>query len=73
MKTPDADSLRDIARRAESMSAAELERKKQSRECFVPVHIPALTPVVLSTLPVTPDSPRRAEIPAEGTPETFRG
>jgi protein kinase C substrate 80K-H len=28
------DSLQDIAKHAESMSAAELERKKQSRGCF---------------------------------------
>ncbi|KAH0839562.1 glucosidase II beta subunit-like protein-domain-containing protein [Lanmaoa asiatica] len=35
MKNPNSDSLQDIAKHAESMSAAELERKKQSRRCFV--------------------------------------
>lgn len=33
MRSPNTDFLQDIAKHAESMSAAELERKKQSRGC----------------------------------------
>lgn len=35
MKGSDVDCLQDIAEHAESISATELERKKQSRRCFL--------------------------------------
>lgn len=42
MRCSNTDSLQDIAEHAESMSAAELELKKQSRRYFVFSSLPSV-------------------------------